>query len=251
MPSKQQRKMANVDLQEISGVDHPAHMREGWVVMKNATSEQVDGLFGPNDNQGVIVADVEVEKVEKAEHDAALARITELEAEKAELEKAAEKPVVDEQEELMKSLPEAIRKQLEAQDAEIAKSREDVQKERAARLDDQAITKSRTVFKHLAFDHEKVAPALRRIEESDPELHKELSTVLQAAEGQLESAGIFQELGASEGQTTTAGAMEEATTKARALVEAGTVKTVEQGITKAFSDNPKLYAQYMNEKAGK
>lgn len=34
--SRQQRKMIDIDVIEVSGVDHPAHMRRGWLVKKSA-----------------------------------------------------------------------------------------------------------------------------------------------------------------------------------------------------------------------
>ena len=33
----ERRKMVNLLVAETSGVDHPAHLREGWIVMKTAT----------------------------------------------------------------------------------------------------------------------------------------------------------------------------------------------------------------------
>lgn len=36
LPGKPQRKMVNIDVTETSGVDRPAHLAEGWVVMKSA-----------------------------------------------------------------------------------------------------------------------------------------------------------------------------------------------------------------------
>lgn len=41
------RKMVNLSIEETSGVDHPAHLHEGWLVMKAASSEDVDKALAP------------------------------------------------------------------------------------------------------------------------------------------------------------------------------------------------------------
>lgn len=33
---RQQRKLLSIDVQEVSGVDHPAHLHEGWMIRKEA-----------------------------------------------------------------------------------------------------------------------------------------------------------------------------------------------------------------------
>ena len=39
--SRPTRKMVNLSIEETSGVDHPAHLHEGWLVMKAADSDDV------------------------------------------------------------------------------------------------------------------------------------------------------------------------------------------------------------------
>lgn len=41
------RKMVNLSIEETSGVDHPAHLHEGWLVMKSAGSDEVDKAMTP------------------------------------------------------------------------------------------------------------------------------------------------------------------------------------------------------------
>lgn len=41
------RKMVNLSIEETSGVDHPAHLHEGWLVMKAASIEEVDKAARP------------------------------------------------------------------------------------------------------------------------------------------------------------------------------------------------------------
>jgi len=41
------RKMVNLSIEETSGVDHPAHLHEGWLVMKAASSDEVEKATRP------------------------------------------------------------------------------------------------------------------------------------------------------------------------------------------------------------
>lgn len=44
---RQTRKMVNLDIEETSGVDHPAHLHEGWLVMKAAPRDEVEKAMAP------------------------------------------------------------------------------------------------------------------------------------------------------------------------------------------------------------
>jgi hypothetical protein len=248
--------MVDITVEETSGVDHPAHLHEGWVVCKSAPAARVEDAFGSlNTTKEAPVPELKkeeggtaeaVETVTKEEHDAVVAELAAL---KAEAEAATVEPAGDE--ELLKSVPEAVREMLKARDAEIAKAHEAVAKERDARLDGEAITKSRETFKSLAFNHDEVAPALRRVAAIDANLAKSITEVLKAAEGQLESAGIFKELGAATSKDDTGTAGGRLDTAAKDLVTKGLVPTYAQGIAKALEADPSLYTEYQNEKAGK
>lgn len=253
--------MVNLAIEETSGVDHPAHLHEGWVVCKSAPAARVEDAFGSlNTTKEATVPDLiknedgaaEAVTVPKEEHDAVVAELAAL---KAEAEAAtAVTPEVTEpagDEELLKSVPEAVRQMLKSRDAEIAKAQADVAKERDARLDGEAITKSRAVFKSLAFDHDTVAPALRRVAAIDADLAKSLTEVLKAADGQLEAAGLFAEIGAVTKSADSGTAGSRLDVAAKAYVEKGTVPTYAQGIAKALEADPSLYTDYQNEKAGK
>ena len=41
MERRRTRKMVNLAIEETSGVDHPAHLAEGWLVMKAADPDDV------------------------------------------------------------------------------------------------------------------------------------------------------------------------------------------------------------------
>ena len=45
------RKMVNLAIEETSGVDHPAHLSEGWMVMKAAKPEDVEAMLEEDDEE--------------------------------------------------------------------------------------------------------------------------------------------------------------------------------------------------------
>ena len=110
MTAKKPKKMVALKVLETSGVDHPAHLEEGWIVMKNATATEEPM---PADNEEVIEID-----------DTELDRVVELEAELAKayetistLQKSAdatdpEDDAEGDDEDLMKSVPEPVRQML-------------------------------------------------------------------------------------------------------------------------------------------
>jgi hypothetical protein len=247
--------MIDIEVTETSLVDHPAHLHEGWLVMKSATEESIDSLFGTLTKKEVTpMADTE-KTLSTEEYDslvAKAARADELEAANAELTKAAEAaaaapaPAATE-EDILKSVPESVRIRLEKAEADNAATREALQKERDARLDDAAVTASKGLFKSLAFDHATVAPALRRLEVINPDVAKSVMEVLKAAEGQLESAGIFQELGKSTDNTPKT-ATEKFADLAKSIRETDPTLTAEQAFAKAVNSRPDLYTDYTEGK---
>lgn len=270
-----QRKMVNLSVEETSGVDHPAHLHEGWIIKKSAASAAtVEQAFGSlNTTKEAPVGDLKKNEdgtvtLTQADYDALLAAKPEAapevapdaapESAPAPAAEVAPEPVVVEGEDaekaaLLKSLPESVRNMLKAQDERVAKAEAAVAKERDTRLDGEAITKSRDTFKSLAVDHGTLAPALRRVELISPDLAKAVSTALKAADAQLATAGVItavvgKDAGAGTGEE---GAYAQLTVKARELHAAGAAPTFEQAFSKAVESNPELYKAYTAEKAGK
>lgn len=264
----QTRKMVNLNIAETSGVDHPAHQHEGWIVMKSAPAETVGSLFGSlNKQEEAPVA----EKTEAEQLAEANARIAELEAAAAapsgtqepaaagdgtnpapSATEPAEASGEDALEKALTKMPEAIRKAFSAQAAALATATETIAKERDARLDSEAIVKSKGLFKAIAIDHDTVAPALRRVALVDADLAKSIETALSAADAQLASGtSLTKEVGkggTGEGGDT---ALESINKAAAALREEDPKLTEPQAFVKALTANPELHAAYIAEKAGK
>jgi hypothetical protein len=300
------RKMVSLNIQETSGVDHPAHLQEGWLVIKSSDSDVSDLLsdLAKNDNdssdrliqdgteeepmaQDESTIDTSVEETEVVEKDAladANAKIKELEMKLGETMKKLEdtKKMYDEDkkkmmgeedkkkmkfgededkmkkseaEELIKSAPEAVqiiiaemRKSADEALARANAAEEVLLKEREVHADAEAIAKAKA-WSHLPIEAEKIGPALRKLAGIDTDLAKAVEDMLNAVEAQAESANIFAEIGKS-GTPTSGSAYEQLSSMAKAVSETSGI-TFEQAFTKAVSQDPALYSQYLNEKGVK
>lgn len=268
-------KMTELVIEETSGVDHPAHLHEGWLVIKASNTESVADVLAAlpeplgesmsedptevtieTDSEVSLAAEEEVaegmepeSKQMEEELAMAQARIAELEARISELEGAEKEDMMEEATDpvaLAKSAPEPIRKAME----ELAKAKAEAEtalaKEREDRADSDAIAKARDTFKHLALDPEKVGPALRRLAAIDADLAKSVEDALTAADAQNESADIFTEVG--KGYVPNGDAIQKMTSLAKAAVAEGKAATVEQAMAQVAIDNPALYNDYLTEK---
>lgn len=236
------RKMVNLAINETSGVDHPAHLSEGWLVMKAADPAAVEAAIEKS-MSGEVPMTVEEQLA------AAQERIAELEGQVA--KHAGEAPEVDD---LVKAAPEPVRKMIEdmqkAADEAVAKAaaaEETLRKERGERLDAEAVAKAASDFEALGLDAAQVGPTLRRLNEADPDLAKAVETALLAANAKVESADIFTELGKSATRGFS-GAEEKATAMAKSAVESGAAETFEQALAGVWKNNPDLYTEHLAEK---
>jgi chromosome segregation ATPase len=252
------RKMANLVIEETSGVDHPAHLHEGWLVMKSADESEVQRVLDETlteedsimEETTTAATDAQVEKAEMTLEDA-MKKIAELEGKLSEMEmsKEEDKSESDETEdemEYMKSAPESVVKMIEDFKKQAETATEELRKEREAKADAEAIEKAKG-FSNLNLDAEKVGPALRRLSTVDADLAKSVEDILTSVNAQAESANIFAEIGKS-ADFTTGDAYGRLTALAKSAVEEGNAKSFEQAFANAASSNPELYVQYRNEK---
>jgi chromosome segregation ATPase len=273
-------KMTNLIIDETSGVDHPAHLHEGWLVVKaskTATVAEVEASLPEPMEESMdqettdVVAEVaeetlkaEEEKMEgeyeakQVEEELAMAqaRIAELESRIAELESEMDEDMPEEMEnaelmeesvvQLAKAASPDVRKALSEMAKAKAEAEATLRKEREDRADAEAIAKAREQFSHLNLEAEKVGPALRRLAESDAELAKSVEDALLAADAQNESADIFTEVG--KGVAPKGDAIEKMTSLAKAAVAEGKADTVEQALAQVAVQNPSLYNDYLIEK---
>ena len=266
MAKPRTRKMVNLAIEETSGVDHPAHLHEGWLVMKSASESEVQRVLDKSltkedsnmeDMKTTEATEDKVEKTVEEELAAAQARIAELEAKLAEKEEKPElevemamgqdsKEPKKEEEDYMKSAPAPVVKMIEDLRKQAEEATAELRKEREARADAQAVEKAKG-WANLNFDAEKVGPALRRLSETDSELAKSIEEVLSSVNAQAESASIFAEIGKSV-DFKSGNAYERMTTMAKSAVEEGVAKSFAQAMADVASKNPDLYSQYLSEK---
>lgn len=273
-------KMTNLLIEETSGVDHPAHLHEGWLVVKasnTATVAEVEAslpepmeasMSEATENVEQVKAETEDEmkgedyEAKQVEEDLAMAqaRITELEARIAELEGMMDngdddddmEPMegMDDMEEsvvaLAKSAPADVRKALVDMAKAKAEAEATLVKEREDRADAEAIVKARETFKHLNLEPERIGPALRRLAAIDADLAKSVEDALVSADAQNESADIFIEVG--KGYVPNGDAIARMTSLAKAAVAEGKAATVEQALAQVATENPALYNDYLIEK---
>ena len=280
-----QRKMVNLSIEETSGVDHPAHLKEGWLVVKSADASTVntlldtltenltkeDTLSNPKATEERLTEALDAlakaeEKIAKMEGEEvaeetpaadapaedAPADAPAEEAAKEEEAPAEETPASDD--DILKSAPEAVVKMVEAARAEKAEAvakavaaEATLRKEREERADAEAVTKARETFGALAIDVEKLAPALRKLSTIDADLAKSVEHALTVANGQMESANIFAEIGKA--KSGTAGtAWEQIEAVAKAKFEGGKASSIETAMAEALAENPALYNEYLSEK---
>lgn len=248
------KKMVNLSIEETSGVDHPAHLHEGWLVMKSANESDVQRVLDDSLNK----EDSNMEKTVEEQLQEAQEALAKAEARIEELEKSAPEDAEEEAkeetpEDLLKSAPESVikmvedlRKAKEEAEAKAEEANATLQKQREDALDAEAIEKARA-WSHLNLDAEVVGKSLRRLSDVDAELAKSIEDTLSSVNAQAESADIFAEIGKSV-NVTNEDAYGRMTAMAKSLVDSGKANSIEAGIASVAVSNPELYSQYLAEK---
>ena len=234
-------KLTELTIKETSGVDHPAHLHEGWMVMKS--EEDLDTAFDQIINPDSQENTVELEATPEVED--VIEEATEVEA-APEMETAEVTPVaasVDgpDQTEVQKELTD-LRKQL------------DMAKEAHRELVEERELEKATTASHQwailpGLNPVDFAKVLVRLRAADQEVAKEVEAILSASSVALSEAGVFTELGSDsdDGAMDAFGRIEKA---AQTLLDNGEVTSIAKGITLVAERNPSLYNDYINERAG-
>jgi hypothetical protein len=259
--------MVNLAIEETSGVDHPAHLHEGWLVMKSAEESEVQRVLDEslteedstmedtsttateeqvvNPTEELTIAKARISELEEA-----LAKASKTMSEEDMTEEEKKKKMMEEEssEEMdyMKSAPESVVKMIENFRKQAEEATAELKKERDAHADAEAVEKAKG-WANLNLDAEKVGPALRRLSNVDAELAKSVEELLASVNAQAESAAIFAEIGKS-ADFKSGNAYERMTTLAKSAVEEGVAKSFEQALADVATKNPDLYSQYLSEK---
>jgi hypothetical protein len=242
-----QKKMVALKVLETSGVDHPAHLEEGWIVMKNAGTQTEDTVSEQKETMEQGLEEAYIERVVELEK--ALAETQEKLAKAYDTKMKEEEEEEEEEEEddeaMMKSLPQPVREMLEKAEASANQAREELKKERDNRRDEQYVSKA-SAWSSLTVDPQNLGPALRKLSDIDATLGEVIEKALESANAQAESASIFDEIGRGS-RPTEGNAFAKVETLAKAAFVAGEYSTVEQAMTGVILKNPDLYADYRKE----
>lgn len=265
--------LKDMTIEEISLVDDGANEDARVVIVKaksGQTGQAAPGGFDPSNPDAADMAaasikefEMDIETLSKALDDAE-AKLAALEKRASDAEaslkdaeevikskddqiteitKAANPPSDDE---VMKGLPESIRKRLEDAEAVAKAAQEEVVKAKAAQEASEYIAKAKSLG---APDAEKVGGLLLRVAKGTTTADDAatLETMLKAANAQGQTAALFKALGSD----TAADAEPEAMLKAKAdeIEKAAEGKmTKEQAYAKAVEQNPALYTAYVTKR---
>ncbi len=239
--------MVNLEVEETSGVDHPAHKAEGWVVVKSADSESLtealENLLGGTMNEQTESAE-DMEKKMYSDLEKANARIAELEDEMAKMKASMKKE--ETAEDILKSADPMVQElfaKAAAEAAELRKALEVANEEKVVK----SYVEKASKWTNLNQKAEDLGVMLRKVAAMDESVAEALETLLDAVNGQAESAAIFEELGTAKSVDSDGTAFGKVQSLAKAAVAQGEYKTVEQAISGLIAKNPSLYAEYLAE----
>jgi hypothetical protein len=230
------RKLVDLTIEETSGVDHPAHLHEGWLVRKNETAVLDQALADldeePEPDQGTKM-DLEAEVTIDAPADDVVVADAEPAIEPVELAKA------DDQAELVTKELADLRKQLDDATAEAAALREEREMEKAT----ERVAAWRILPGVVVSEF---APVLRALRAASPEATATVETIFDGCAEALAEAGVLKELGTDMDDTSTE-AWDQIQGLAKSAVEGGRASSVPEAIGLVASENPDLYARYRQE----
>ena len=218
------KKLTELQLKEISGVDHPASLHEGWAVLKSSDNELEQALGEAIDP---IPESLEnnVEDVIKEE----------AEVEATEVEIVTE---VEETTNIAKELQD-VRKELEEAKVQVSTLEDNAATEKAVR-------DAQRWANIPQLDPVEFAPVLRSLRKADADASQKVEEIFDAVAVALGAAGVLKEIG-SDGSPENEDAYGQIETMAKALVQEGSVGSLADGIAKVAVDNPNLYSAYVAE----
>ena len=230
------RKLVDLTIEETSGVDHPAHLHEGWLVRKNETAVLDQALADldeePEPDQGTKM-DLETESTIDAPADDVVVADAEPAIEPVELVKAN-----DQAERVTKELAD-LRKALDDATAEAASLREEREMEKAT----ERVAAWRILPGVVVSEF---APVLRALRATSPEATAAVETIFDGCAEALAEAGVLKELG-TDMDDSSADAWDQIQGLAKSAVEGGRATSIHEAIGLVASENPDLYTRYRQE----
>ena len=215
-------KLADLDIRETSGVDHPAHLHEGWLVIKSAADSDADTDEGENPEMELDVTEETVVEEAVAEEPTPVAA-----------------SVAGPDAELRKELTD-LRKELSAMRAE---------KERIeAEADLAKAVETAGEFAILPeVDVNEFGALLVDLRKNAPEAAEKIESVLKASARALAEAGVLKEVG-TDAADETHDAWGKIESLANDLVAAGEAPSFAKAVSLVATRDKDLYNTYLIEK---
>ena len=234
------RKLVDLQIVEASGVDHPAHLFEGWLVRKDAAAALDEALteveLPIHDTDEGNQMDLETTAIETSADDVV---IEEEEVAATEPAMTVSKSDDDSASEVVAKELADLRKALNEATAESASLREEREMEKATeRVNEWRILPGVTVGDF--------APVLRSLRAADPEGAAIVEGIFDGCAAALSEAGVLKELGTDMDDSST-DAWDQIQGLAKSAVEAGRAQTIPEGVGIVASENPDLYMRYRQE----
>jgi hypothetical protein len=236
-------KLTDLEITENSGVDHPAHQVEGWLVMKNleAVIDEAQQAVPDSDNGGTVDESTHVsEEVD--------------ETVEVEVIEVADAPVLEPvmasvDDESVNFESEALAKEL----VDLRKEAEEAKSLAKALMDERdtnaAVVKAATWNYIPAVTPDEFGPTLKSLRQIAPEIAEEIEKMLDSINAMLSESEFFTELGsAGRAQTDAHSSLDMA---AKALIADGGAKDYADAVSKASAADPVLAAQYRNTIGGR
>ena len=234
------RKLVDLEINEASGVDHPAHLHEGWLVMKELDESLASAEGAHSSDNGESEVDLET-----TESDPVAELSDDVEPEVTVAEEPAFEPVLgaasegDISGDTVRKEVEDLRKALDTERA----AREALEAERAL---EKAVVRCRTWALIPGMDPEAFAPVLCAFLDSTPDEAAKLEALLDSAATALDATGIFKEIG-SGAEVDSADAWDQIQNLAHGLMDAGRADSMAKAVTLVSAEQPDLYTRYRQE----
>ena len=243
------KKLTDLEIVEASGVDHPAHLHEGWLLMKSLDEvlDEADSLMSDvdstDDTGGMTVSEeTSVEQPETTDEAPEVTEPETVDASETSVDAVEREPVMASADD---TVPEAIAKQIDdlrkrATDAEtLAKA---LQHERAV----EKATDRVSGWKYLPQMTEEFTKTLVSLRHDSPTEAEAVEKVLDAANALLSENMTMAQIG-SDGEPATDSAWEQIDSLAKAAVSDGQFTSYTDALQSVTVANPSLYEQHRVE----
>ena len=242
------KKLTELEIVEASGVDHPAHLHEGWLLMKSLDEilEEANTLASDDDSTddtgGMTVS--EESNVEQAE---ATDEATEA-VETVSVEANGAEEVVEDREPVMASVAsdhETVQKRLD----DLTKRAEDAETLAKALQYERAVEKATDRvggWSYLPQMTEEFTKTLVSLRQDSPAEAEAVEKVLDAANALLSENVTMAQIG-SDGEPMTQPAWEQIDSLAKAAVSDGQFSSYTDALQHVTINNPALYEEHRTE----